>query len=80
MPSQAVHGSMARGFCALLATLLRPAPAGLYHRLRDGEGATWILLSKRSMRGTFISPRPRKCRAVLVTNANGTQQMVTVCS
>jgi hypothetical protein len=58
----------------------RSAPAGLYHRLRDGKGATWILLSKRSMRGTFISPRPRKCRAVLVTNSNGTQQLVTVCS
>jgi hypothetical protein len=58
----------------------RPAPAGLHHRLRDGRGATWILLSERSMRGTFISSRPRKCRAVLVTNSNGTQSLVTVCS
>jgi hypothetical protein len=58
----------------------RPAPAGLYHRLRDGKGATWILLSEHSMRGTFVSPRPRKCRAVLITNSNGAQQLVTVCS
>jgi hypothetical protein len=61
-------------------TRSRPAPAGLYHRLRDGKGATWILLSKRSMRGTFVPTRPKKCRAVLVTNSNGTQQLVTVCS
>ncbi len=57
------------------------APAGLY----DGSDprrklrATTVLLGDGSYRGAMIDPRPRKCRPVQVTLADGTVQIVTVC-
>jgi hypothetical protein len=54
-------------------------PAGLHHGARKELSATWIVLSKRSMRGTFVSPRPPKCRIVLLASSSGQQQWVTVC-
>jgi hypothetical protein len=57
----------------------RTHPAGLHHGARKGLSATWIVLSKRSMRGSFVSPRAPKCRIVLVTSSNGQQQWVSVC-
>jgi hypothetical protein len=57
----------------------RTHPAGLHHGARKGLRATWIVLSKRSMRGAFVSPRPKKCRLVLVTSSTGQQQWVSVC-
>jgi hypothetical protein len=32
------------------------------------------------MRGTFVSPRPPKCRVVLVTSPSGQQQWVSLCN
>jgi hypothetical protein len=72
-----------RGFRGSHGFTARPAtgPAGLY----DGTGAggrarvTWIVLADRSMRGAMVDPRPRKCRPVQVTLADGTTQIVTVC-
>ena len=64
---------------------VRPAtgPAGLYER-KKAEGpkrsrGTWVFLANRSFRGTMVDPRPRKCRPVQVTLADGTTQIVTVC-
>jgi hypothetical protein len=57
----------------------RTHPAGLHHGARKGLSATWIVLSERSMRGTFVPTRPPKCRVVLVTSSSGQQQWVSVC-
>ena len=54
-------------------------PNGLHHGHRKGFSATWIVLSKRQMRGTFVPTRPPRCRFVLVTTSSGQQQWVTVC-
>jgi hypothetical protein len=64
------HGTHAFG--------LRPAtpPAGLYHRARRG---TWIALSRRSARGTFASPRPKRCVPVPITGPGGTVEYKIVC-
>jgi hypothetical protein len=63
------------------AFTLRPAtsPSGLFQGRRDGTEATWIVLQGMQKRGTFIPTRPPKCRFVLVTGPNGTQQWVNVC-
>jgi hypothetical protein len=58
----------------------RTHPAGLHHGKRKGLSATWIVLSRHSMRGTFVSPRPPKCRVVLVTSPSGQQQWVSLCN
>jgi hypothetical protein len=50
-------------------------PAGLVER----EGAGWVVLGDGSIRGAMVDPRPRKCRPVQVTLADGTTQIVTVC-
>jgi hypothetical protein len=55
------------------------APAGLFERRRRPLRSSWIVLPDRSMRGTFVSPRPPRCRMVLVTGSSGQQQWVTVC-
>jgi hypothetical protein len=55
------------------------APAGLFKGQRRGLRATWIVLPGLGKRGTFIPTRPRKCRFVLVTGPNGSQQWVSVC-
>ena len=61
---------------------LEPAtgPAGFYEQTsgtttRDGRSCS----RNGDIRGTFIPPRPRKCRTVLVTSSSGQQQWVTVC-
>ena len=65
--------------------MVRPAtgPAGLYDRKKaegpDRPRGTWIFLSKRTYRGAMVDPRPRRCRPVQVTLADGTTQIVTVC-
>jgi hypothetical protein len=67
----------AHAFAARLAT----GAAGLY----DGADAkvharvSWIVLHDRSGRGAMVDPRPRKCRPVQVTLADGTTEIVTVC-
>jgi hypothetical protein len=61
------------------SALPRTHPAGLHHGARKGLSATWIVLSRRSMRGTFVPTRPPKCRVVLVTSSTGQQQWVSVC-
>lgn len=64
---------------------VRPATgaAGLYNRKkaegRDRPRGTWIFLSRRSYRGVMVDPRPRRCRPVQVTLADGTTAIVTVC-
>jgi len=55
-------------------------PAGLWDGRHGKERATWIVDNAGRIRGAMVSPRPRKCRPVLVTSSNGTQQYVTVCS
>jgi hypothetical protein len=50
-------------------------PAGRVER----DGARWVVLADGSVRGAMIDPRPRKCRPVQVTLADGTTQIVTVC-
>jgi hypothetical protein len=57
----------------------RTHPAGLHDGARKGLRATWIVLSRRSMRGTFVPTRPPKCRVVLVTSSSGQSQWVTTC-
>jgi hypothetical protein len=47
--------------------------------LVDRDPGTWIRLADGSVRGVMIDPRPRKCRPVQVTLADGTTQIVTVC-
>ena len=54
-------------------------PAGLYDGAAGGQRATTIVLADRRYRGTMADPRPRKCRPVLVTLADGTTEIVTVC-
>ena len=54
-------------------------PAGLYDIRRGSLRATWVMLPDRRVRGVMIDPRPRKCRPVQVTLADGTTQIVTVC-
>jgi hypothetical protein len=54
-------------------------PNGLHHGHRKGFSATWIVLSKRQMRGNFVPARPPKCRVVPVTSSSGGTQWVTVC-
>ncbi|HEY1277502.1 MAG TPA: hypothetical protein VGF25_21525 [Thermoleophilaceae bacterium] len=58
-------------------------PAGLYERKKAEGGhrprGSWVFLADRSFRGAMVDPRPRKCRPVQVTLANGTTQIVTVC-
>jgi hypothetical protein len=58
----------------------RPAtpPAGLYHRA-GARGGTWIALSRRSARGTFASPRPKRCVPVPITGPGGTVEYTIVC-
>lgn len=60
---------------------LRPAtgPAGLYDSNDGTTRKTSVVLANGDIRGVTIDPRPRKCRAVLVTTASGTAQYVTVC-
>jgi hypothetical protein len=71
------------GFRGSHAFTVRPAagPAGLYdgRDARRGLRVTWIVLADRSVRGAMADPRPRKCRPVQVTLADGTTQIVTVC-
>ena len=40
---------------------------------------TSIVLPNGDTRGVMVDPRPRKCRPVQVTLADGTTQIVTVC-
>jgi hypothetical protein len=58
-------------------------PAGLYERKKaeggDRPRGSWVFLADRSFRGVMADPRPRKCRPVQVTLADGTTQIVTVC-
>jgi hypothetical protein len=56
-------------------------PAGLYDATdaRSGLRVTWIVLGDRSIRGAMVSPKPPRCRFVLVSGPNGTSQWVTVC-
>jgi hypothetical protein len=54
-------------------------PAGLFEGRRGGTTTTWIVLSDRRKRGTFVPTRPPKCRFVLVSGPNGQQQWVSVC-
>jgi hypothetical protein len=60
---------------------LKPAsgPAGLYDVRRGETRATWVMLADRRLRGAMVDPRPRKCRPVQMTLADGTSQVVTVC-
>jgi hypothetical protein len=60
---------------------LEPAtgPAGLYDVRRGATRATWVMLADRRVRGAMADPRPRRCRPVQVTLADGTTQIVTVC-
>ena len=60
---------------------LAPAtgPAGLYDRKVRTSRVTSIVLPNGDTRGVMIDPRPRKCRPVQVTLADGTTQVVTVC-
>jgi hypothetical protein len=71
------------GFRGTHAFTAGPAtgPAGLYDGGDAGKGlrVTWIVLADRSVRGAMADPRPRKCRPVQVTLADGTTQIVTVC-
>jgi hypothetical protein len=60
-----------RTFTATPAT----GPGGLHER----DGRRTIVLADGSQRGTMISPRPPKCRFVLVTGPGGRQQWVAVC-
>ena len=54
-------------------------PAGLYDIRRGSLRATWVMLPDRRVRGAMVDPRPRRCRPVQVTLADGTTQIVTVC-
>jgi hypothetical protein len=54
-------------------------PAGLYDIRRGKTRATWVMLADRRFRGAMVDPRPRKCRPIRVTLADGTTQIVTVC-
>lgn len=60
---------------------VRPATgrAGLYEIRRGKTRATWVMLANGRYRGVMADPRPRKCRPVQVTLADGTRQIVTVC-
>jgi hypothetical protein len=60
---------------------VRPAktPAGLFRGHKRALSTTWIVLPGRAKRGTFVPTRPRKCRLVLVSGANGQSQWVSVC-
>ena len=60
-----------RRFTAVRAT----GTAGYYER----DGRRSVVLADGSVRGTFVNPRPVKCRPVQTTLANGTTQVVTVC-
>ena len=55
------------------------APAGLWDGRRGKFRATWIVLSPKRMRGTFVNPRPPKCRVIAVTGPNGDVRYVTSC-
>ena len=54
-------------------------PAGLYDIKRGKTRATWVMLADGRVRGAMVDPRPRRCRPVQVTLADGTTQIVTVC-
>jgi hypothetical protein len=54
-------------------------PATRSAGLRRLDSARWIVLADGSVRGALVDPRPRKCRPVQVTLADGTTQIVTVC-
>jgi hypothetical protein len=54
-------------------------PAGLYDIRRGKTRATLVVLADGRFRGAMADPRPRKCRPVQVTLADGTTQIVTVC-
>ena len=60
---------------------LTPAtgPAGLYDIRRGKTRATWVMLADGRYRGVMVDTRPRKCRPVRVTLADGTTTVVTVC-
>ena len=75
-----IVGSL-RARAAASRFILRPVtgPAGLYDGAAGGQRATTIVLADRRYRGTMADPRPRKCRPVLVTLADGTTEIVTVC-
>jgi hypothetical protein len=61
--------------------VLRPVkgPAGLYDGAAGGQRATTVVLADGRYRGAMVDPRPRKCRPVQVTLADGTTEIVTVC-
>jgi len=54
------------------------SPAGLFRGSGGGTRATWIVLPGRAKRGTIV-PTRKKCRVVLVSGPNGSQQWVSVC-
>jgi hypothetical protein len=54
-------------------------PAGMYDRKVRTSRVTSIVLPNGDTRGVMVDPRPRKCRPVQVTLADGTTQVVTVC-
>jgi hypothetical protein len=53
--------------------------AGLYDIKRGKLHATWVMLADGRVRGAMADLRPRKCRPVQVTLADGTTEIVTVC-
>lgn len=55
--------------------------AGLYDGadVRRQLRATTVVLADGRYRGAMVDPRPRRCRPVQVTLADGTTQIVTVC-
>ena len=55
------------------------APAGLWDGRRGKFRTTWIALPGGRLRGTFVSPRPPKCRVIAVTGPNGDVRYVSTC-
>lgn len=55
-------------------------PAGLHERKVRTSRVTSVVLPNGDTRGAMVDPRPRKCRPVQVTLADGTTQIVTVCT
>ena len=76
VPRTRIDGRLdGRRFTVVPAT----GPAGLYDRAAGERRDTWIVLGHGGVRGVIVDPRPRKCRPVFATLADGTTQLVTVC-